>query len=94
MASGMKAAGAYPTTNTTAAAVNEAVIAAADPAAIVMADSARAGRHISSTSMAASEYHLRLSVSSFVHGKSNSVDLKNLMSSMMLLICQKSCFQP
>ena len=55
MASGMKAAGAYPTTNTTAAAANEAAIAAADPAATVMADGARAGadRQISRSSLAA-----------------------------------------
>ena len=55
MASGMKAAGAYPTTNTTAAAANEAAIAAADPAATVMADGTRAGadRQISRSSLAA-----------------------------------------
>ena len=55
MASGMKAAGAYPTTNTTAAAANEAAIAAADPAVTVIADGARAGadRLISRSSVAA-----------------------------------------
>jgi len=45
MASGMEAAGRYPTTNITTAGANEAAIAAADRGAIVVADDARAGRH-------------------------------------------------
>ena len=43
MASGIEAAGALQSTFLTAAIANEAAIAAADPAATVIADSARAG---------------------------------------------------
>ena len=55
MGSGMEEAGASQSVDITMAAVNEAAIAAADPAVTVVADGARAGAdmHISRSSMAA-----------------------------------------